>query len=38
MYEADIDAFSEHVLNYYLNDPISDSWDKDLLEQIEAMA
>ena len=38
VYEADIDAFSEHVLNYYLNDPISDSWDKDLLEQIEAMA
>lgn len=31
-------AFADHVLNTYLNDPISDSWDKDLLAEIQAMA
>lgn len=36
IYEADVQAFSEHVLDAYLNDPISDTWDKDLLEQIRA--
>ena len=38
IYEADVAAFADHVLDAYLNDPISDSWDKDLLEQIKAMA
>ena len=38
IYEADVAAFADHVLETYLNDPISDSWDKDLLEQIKAMA
>ena len=38
IYEADVAAFADHVLDTYLNDPISDSWDKDLLEQIKAMA
>ncbi len=36
IYEADIDAFSEHVLNEYLNDEISESWDKDLYDQVVA--
>ena len=38
IYEADVAAFADHVLNTYLNDPISDSWDKDLLAEIQAMA
>ncbi len=38
VYEADIDAFSKHVLDCYLNDPISESWDKDLYEQVGAAA
>ena len=38
IYEADVAAFADHVLDAYLNDPISGSWDKDLLEQIKAMA
>lgn len=38
VYEADVAAFAEHVLNKYLNDPISDSWDKDLLAKIQDMA
>ena len=38
IYEADVTAFADHVLETYLNDPISDTWDKDLLEQIKAMA
>lgn len=37
IYEADVDAFSKHVTEYYLNDPISDSWDKDLLSRIQSM-
>ena len=36
--EADVAAFADHVLDTYLNDPISDSWDKDLLAEIQAMA
>lgn len=36
IYEADIDAFAEHVLNCYLEDPISDSWDKDFYEKVVA--
>ena len=38
IYEADVSAFANHVLETYLNDPISDSWDKDLLAEIQAMA
>lgn len=38
IYEADVAAFAEHVLDCYLNDPISDTWDKDLLAEIQAMA
>lgn len=38
IYEADVAAFAEHVLDAYLNDPISDTWDKDLLAEIQAMA
>ena len=38
IYEADVAAFADHVLNTYLNDPISDSWDKDLLAEIQALA
>lgn len=37
IYYADLDAFSEHVLNYYLESPTSESWDKDLLAEIQAM-
>ena len=38
VYEADVAAFAAHVLDKYLNDPISDTWDKDLLAQIQDMA
>ena len=38
VYEADVAAFAEHVLDKYLNDPISDTWDKDLLAKIQEMA
>ena len=38
IYEADVPAFADHVLETYLNDSISDSWDKDLLAEIQAMA
>jgi TRAP-type C4-dicarboxylate transport system substrate-binding protein len=38
IYEADVSAFAEHVLDTYLNDSISDTWDKDLLAQIQSMA
>lgn len=38
IYEADVSAFAEHVLDTYLNDSISDTWDKDLLAEIQAMA
>lgn len=38
IYEADVAAFADHVLDTYLSDPISDSWDKDLLAEIQAMA
>ena len=36
VYEADIDAFASHVLDCYLNDPISDTWDKDMYEKVVA--
>lgn len=38
IYQSDVAAFADHVLDTYLNDPISDSWDKDLLAEIQAMA
>ncbi|MEG1604932.1 MAG: sialic acid TRAP transporter substrate-binding protein SiaP [Clostridia bacterium] len=37
IYYADLDAFAEHVLDYYLNDPFSASWDLDLLEKVKAL-
>lgn len=37
VYEADLDAFAEHVTDYYLASPTSADWDLDLLEQIRAM-
>ena len=37
VYEADLNAFAEHVQAYYLNDPSSADWDKDLLAQVNAM-
>lgn len=38
VYEADIDAFSEHVLDCYLNDEISSTWDMDIYDKIAAVA
>lgn len=38
IYEADVAAFAEHVLDAYLNDPISDSWDMDLYQQVQDLA
>lgn len=37
VYNADLDAFADHVLEFYLNDPFSQSWDKDLLEKVRAV-
>lgn len=37
VYEADLNAFAEHVQAYYLADESSASWDQDLLAQINAM-
>lgn len=37
VYYADLDAFAEHVTNYYLESPTSADWDKDLLAEIQAM-
>ena len=37
VYEADLDAFAEHVQAYYLADESSAAWDQDLLAQINAM-
>ena len=37
VYEADLDAFAQHVTDYYLSSPTSADWDLDLLEQIRAM-
>lgn len=35
VYEADIDAFQEHVLNYYLENDISNDWDMDMYEKVQ---
>ena len=37
IYEADIPAFQEHVLNYYLEDDISNDWDMDMYEKVAAI-
>lgn len=37
VYNADLDAFADHVLEFYLNDPFSQLWDKDLLEKVRAV-
>lgn len=37
IYEADIPAFQEHVLNEYLNSDFSADWDMDVYEQIQAL-
>ena len=37
VYEADLDAFAEHVQAYYLESPTSADWDLELLEQVKAM-
>lgn len=37
VYEADLDAFAEHVTNYYLASPTSKDWDLDLLKKIQEM-
>jgi len=34
IYEADIPAFQEHVLNYYLENDISKDWDMDMYEKV----
>ena len=34
IYEADIPAFQEHVLNEYLNSDFSADWDMDVYQQI----
>lgn len=38
VYYADIDIFADHVLEFYLNDPFSQAWDKDLLEKVRALS
>ncbi|MBQ8507417.1 MAG: sialic acid TRAP transporter substrate-binding protein SiaP [Clostridia bacterium] len=37
VYNADLDAFSEHVQAYYLESPTSADWDLELLEQVKAL-
>lgn len=38
IYYPDVNAFQEHVLNVYLEDSISDSWDMDLYNKIVEMS
>ncbi|SDL00468.1 sialic acid TRAP transporter substrate-binding protein SiaP [Natronincola ferrireducens] len=38
IYEADKTAFANHVLDQYLNNPISDTWDMEIYEQIQKLA
>ena len=35
---ADIDAFSRHVLDQYLNSAFSNTWDMDLFRRVQAAA
>jgi TRAP-type C4-dicarboxylate transport system substrate-binding protein len=37
IYEADIPAFQEHVLNYYLDNDISNDWDMDMYDKVAAI-
>ena len=37
VYNADIDAFSSHVLNEYLNSKFAKTWDMDLFKKIQAL-
>ena len=37
IYEADIQAFSSHVLDQYLNSEFARTWDMDLFRRIQAM-
>ena len=37
VYEADIPAFQAHVLDEYMNNDISNDWDMDVYEQIQAL-
>ncbi len=37
IYEADIPAFQEHVMNEYLSSDFSKDWDMDVYEQIQAI-
>lgn len=36
IYDADIPAFSKHVLDAYLSDPLSSSWDKAIFDKIQS--
>ncbi len=36
VYNADLDAFADHVLEVYLNSDFSKAWDADLLERVKA--
>jgi len=38
VYQADIDAFSKHVLNEYLNSAFSKTWDMNVYKQIQDAA
>ncbi len=38
VYKADIDAFSTHVLDQYLNSPYAKKWDMDLFKRIQDAA
>ncbi|MDR1058902.1 MAG: sialic acid TRAP transporter substrate-binding protein SiaP [Treponema sp.] len=38
VYEADLEAFSKHVLDQYLNSDYAKTWDMDLFNRIQAMA
>lgn len=37
IYESDKEAFADHVLNEYLNNSISDSWDLELYKEVVAL-
>lgn len=38
IYEADVPAFAEHVLDAYLSSDVSASWDMDLYQQVQDLA
>lgn len=37
IYDADIPAFQEHVLNYYLDNDISNDWDMEMYDKVAAI-